>query len=121
MLMANAVDKEAAVTPGKESHAMECFSYALRQLPAIIAENGGYDSAQLVSELRALHAKDNKTMGLDMNNGIVGDMVELGITESFSVKRQVLLSAAESAEMILRVDDILKAAPRKRVADEGHC
>ncbi len=48
----------------------------------------------------------------DMTEGCVGDMVELGITESFQVKRQVLLSAAEAAEMILRVDDILKSAPR---------
>ena len=38
----------------------------------------------------------------DMNNGIVGDMSSLGITESYSVKRQVLLSASEAAEMILR-------------------
>jgi len=121
MLMAAAVDKAASVTPGKESHAMESFAYALRQLPAIIAENGGYDAAQLVSELRALHAQGNSTSGLDMNQGAVGDMAQLGITESFSVKRQVLLSAAESAEMILRVDDIVRAAPRKRVADTGHC
>merc|ERR1712115_741355 len=33
------------------------------------------------------------------------------IAESFSVKRQVLVQASEAAEMILRVDDILKAAP----------
>jgi T-complex protein 1 subunit beta len=57
----------------------------------------------------------------DMNNGIVGDMASMGITESFSVKRQVLLSAAEAAEMILRVDDIIKAAPRKREVDRSHC
>jgi T-complex protein 1 subunit beta len=57
----------------------------------------------------------------DMNLGAVGDMTELGITESFTVKRQVLLSAAEAAEMILRVDDIIKAAPRKRTQDQGHC
>ena len=56
-----------------------------------------------------------------MNNGIVGDMSTLGITESFSVKRQVLVSASEAAEMILRVDDIIKAAPRKREVDRGHC
>ena len=56
-----------------------------------------------------------------MNNGIVGDMSSLGITESYSVKRQVLLSASEAAEMILRVDDIIKAAPRKREVDRGHC
>ena len=39
-------------------------------------------------------------------------MAELGVTESFQVKRQVLLSASEAAEMILRVDDVIKAAPR---------
>ena len=44
--------------------------------------------------------------------GCVGDMSVLGVTESFQVKRQVLLSAAEAAEMILRVDNLLKAAPR---------
>ena len=53
----------------------------------------------------------------DMDTGTVGDMAELGITESFQVKRQVLLSAAEAAEMILRVDDIIKAAPRQRAPD----
>lgn len=47
-----------------------------------------------------------------MTKGCVGDMVTLGITESFKVKRQVLISATEAAEMILRVDDIIKAAPR---------
>ncbi len=47
-----------------------------------------------------------------MSEGCVGDMVELGITESYQVKRQVLLSASEAAEMILRVDDIIKSAPR---------
>ena len=47
-----------------------------------------------------------------MVKGSVGDMACLGVTESFQVKRQVLLSAAEAAEMILRVDNVLKAAPR---------
>lgn len=48
----------------------------------------------------------------DMKEGTIGDMAILGITESFQVKRQVLLSAAEAAEVILRVDNIIKAAPR---------
>ena len=47
-----------------------------------------------------------------MVNGVIGDMQEMGITEAFIVKQQMLLSAAEAAEMILRVDDIIKAAPR---------
>jgi hypothetical protein len=45
---------------------MESFAHALRQLPTIIAENGGYDSSQLVSELRAAHKEGRKTMGLGM-------------------------------------------------------
>jgi len=41
-------------------------------------------------------------------------MKELGITECFRVKEQAILSASEAAEMILRVDDIIKCEPRKR-------
>jgi T-complex protein 1 subunit beta len=121
MLMANAVMEAAATTPGKEAIAMEAFAKALSELPTAIAENGGFDSAQLVSELRALHKQNQTTMGLDMKEGAVGDMGKLGITESLSVKRQVLVSASEAAEMILRVDDIIKAAPRKRQADHHPC
>ena len=46
-------------------------------------------------------------------------MAALGITESFKVKRQVVISGAEAAEMILRVDDIIRQAPRQRGPD--HC
>jgi len=56
-----------------------------------------------------------------MENGCLECMNLTGITESFVVKRQVLVSAAEAAEMILRVDCIIKAAPRQRVEDRGHC
>lgn len=44
----------------------------------------------------------------------VGDMAELGISEAFKVKQAVLLSATEAAEMILRVDEIITCAPRRR-------
>jgi T-complex protein 1 subunit beta len=64
MLMANAVQNLAAQTPGKESIAMEAFARALRKLPTTIADNAGYDSSQLVAELRAAHASGQKTMGL---------------------------------------------------------
>lgn len=94
---------------------------ALLQLPITIADNAGYDSSQLVSELRAAHVQGKQSTGLDMENGKIGCMKELGITESFVVKRQVLLSASEAAEMILRVDNIIRCAPRKRVQDRGMC
>lgn len=62
--MATAVLDLAAKTPGKESMAMEAFARSLLQLPIVIADNAGYDSAQLVSELRAAHTQGKHTMGL---------------------------------------------------------
>ena len=55
-----------------------------------------------------------------MDLGRVDDVQKLGITESYHLKRQVLISAAEAAEMILRVDDIIRAAPRQRGRDHRH-
>ncbi len=53
-------------------------------------------------------------MFADMEKGQVGDMAALGVVESFRVKQAMLGSAAEAAEMILRVDDIIKCRPRPR-------
>ncbi|RHZ10580.1 hypothetical protein DYB37_008691 [Aphanomyces astaci] len=114
VLMAQAIDELAPGIPGKKSLAMEAFARALRQIPAIIADNGGYDSAELVTQLRAAHFGGHNHAGLNMTNGSIGDMEALGIRESYKSKMQVLLSAAEAAEMILRVDDIVKCAPRQR-------
>jgi len=44
----------------------------------------------------------------------VQSMKELGVTECLRVKEQALVSATEAAEMILRVDDIVRCAPRQR-------
>jgi T-complex protein 1 subunit beta len=116
--MALAIDREVENTPGKQAIAMTAFAKALRQMPSIIADNGGYDSAELVTQLRAKHAAGGNTWGLDMYEGKIADMIDLGVMESFKSKYQVLMSASEAAEMILRVDDIIKCAPRQR--DEGY-
>lgn len=112
MLMAKAVDDVAGRTTGKKTIAVEAFARALRQLPTYIADNGGYDSAQLVADLKAAHNQGKKTYGLDMDIGAIGCMREKGIVESLKLKRSVLLSASEAAEMILRVDNIIRSAPR---------
>ena len=111
--MAQAIDKAVQETPGKKAIAMASFAKALLQLPMIVADNGGYDAAELVTKLRAAHAGGDSTAGLDMTQGTIGNMQELGIMESFKSKLQVLTSASEAAEMILRVDDIIKSAPRQ--------
>ncbi|KAK9830216.1 hypothetical protein WJX72_010394 [[Myrmecia] bisecta] len=114
MQMAKAIDERATRTPGKRSLAMEAFARALRAIPATICDNAGLDSAEMISQLRAAHADPHTRMGVDVILGKAGDMSKLGIYEAFKVKHQVLLSATEASEMILRVDDIIKCAPRQR-------
>uniref|UniRef100_A0AC34QQ17 T-complex protein 1 subunit beta n=1 Tax=Panagrolaimus sp. JU765 TaxID=591449 RepID=A0AC34QQ17_9BILA len=120
-LMAAKVLMEAQKVAGKESLAVEAFGRALLQLPTIICDNAGLDSAELISSIRAEHAKGNNKMGIDIENGKMADVVEMGILESFSVKYCMLNSAAEAAEEILRVDDIIKCAPRPRAPDNRPC
>ena len=133
MLMSKVVDDLGRATAGKEALAINAFATALRQLPTIIADNAGYDSSNLVTMLAAEHFKGNSAAGLDMDKGVVGDMNELKvrfaksvllasrvlfffhqITESLKAKMHMLISAHEAAEMILRVDNIIKCAPRQR-------
>lgn len=112
--MSLAVGDLANKVEGKQSLAIEAFARALRQLPTIIADNAGYDSAEIVQNLRSSVSNGDTEAGLNMFTGKVGNMRELGVTECLRVKEQALISATEAAEMILRVDDIVKCAPRKR-------
>lgn len=64
MVMAEAVSGAAARTAGKEALAAEAFAVALRRLPSAVADNAGYDSADLIARLRAHHAQGDHTMGL---------------------------------------------------------
>eukprot|EP00485_Elphidium_margaritaceum_P006322 CAMPEP_0202704838 /NCGR_PEP_ID=MMETSP1385-20130828/17458_1 /ASSEMBLY_ACC=CAM_ASM_000861 /TAXON_ID=933848 /ORGANISM="Elphidium margaritaceum" /LENGTH=547 /DNA_ID=CAMNT_0049362951 /DNA_START=128 /DNA_END=1771 /DNA_ORIENTATION=+ len=114
MLMAQSVSAAALKQKGKEALAMDSFARALRQIPNILADNAGFDSAEIVTELRSEHAQGNHWMGVCMDTATVGDMRKYGVTESYKSKLQSLTSAVEAAEMILRVDDIVKCAPRAR-------
>ncbi|KAG5475618.1 hypothetical protein LSCM4_04200 [Leishmania orientalis] len=113
-LMANAVEEKAKSIAGKKQLAMMAFAAALRTLPAIIADNAGLDSNDLVTRLQAEHYQGHKSYGVDVIRGDIADVKTLGITESYKVKSSVVAYASEAAEMILRVDDVLRAVPRER-------
>ena len=75
MVMAKAVDELARKAPGKKSHAIEAFSWALLAIPTIIADNAGLDSAELVSQFRAEHHKEGSAAGIDVISGSVSEVV----------------------------------------------
>ena len=117
MIMARIIEEAAIKTPGKLSLAIDSYAKALRQIPTIIADNGGYDAGDIVAKLRAAHALAQPfscTLGLDMENGDIADISELHVLESYKSKRHSVIAATEAAEQILRVDSIIHQAPRRR-------
>lgn len=119
-IMAHAVDALATRVAGKQALAVESYARALRAVPGIIADNAGADASDLTARLRAAHARGESTTGLDVRRGDLGDMRELGVVESHKLKSHVVASATEAAEMVIRVDDVVKAAPRQRENAHPH-
>ena len=99
--------KEYADTiSGREQLAVSAFAEALEIVPKTLAENAGLDSIDALVDLRAAHEK-SLYMGLDVFKGEVADMYRAGVVEPQRVKKQAMQSAAEAAEMILRIDDVI--------------
>ncbi len=97
----------AATVGGREQLAIEAFAEALEIIPKTLAENAGFDQIDTLVSLRSSHEKGVKTAGLDMETGKPSDMQEKGVVEPMRVKTQAINSAAESAVMILRIDDVI--------------
>ncbi|KAG8525362.1 T-complex protein 1 subunit beta [Bacidia gigantensis] len=116
MLMAKAVEQEAPNVAGKKAIAVESFAKALQQLPTILADNAGFDSSDLIARLKKEIYDGKTTSGLDLMTpgGGITDMREKGVVEAYKLKRAVVSSAGEAAQLLLRVDNIIRSAPRKR-------
>ena len=104
---------------GREQLAVLAFADALEIIPRSLAENAGLDPIDILVELRAAHEKGKKNAGIDLDEGKVVDMVEKGVIEPLKVKTQAIKSAAEAAEMILRIDDVIAASKLEKGGSKG--
>lgn len=94
---------------GRERLAVEEYASALEFIPVTLAENAGMDPIDVLTELRVVHDKGGKDMGLNLESGAIEDNLVGGIVEPLKVKTQALSSATEVAVMILRIDDVIAA------------
>ncbi len=99
---------------GREQMAVEAFAEAIETIPKTLAENAGLDSLDIIVNLRAAHDKpDGQYKGVSVFTGKIENMREKGVLEPAIVKEQAIKSAAESAAMILRIDDIIASTKPK--------
>ncbi len=99
----------ATTLSGREQLAVMAYADALEEIPKGIAENAGLDAIDVIAELRNMHNRGVRTAGLNVFTGKAEDMLDLGIIEPLRVKTQIIKSATDAANMILRIDDILMA------------
>jgi chaperonin GroEL (HSP60 family) len=113
--IAKGLKEYAETISGREQLAVSAFAQALEIVPKTLAENAGLDSIDSLVDLRAAH-EDSIYMGLNVFEGGVADMKEAGVIEPQRVKKQAIQSAAEAAEMILRIDDVISSSSQGDVA-----
>jgi len=92
---------------GREQLAIKKYAEALEVIPLTIAENAGMDPIDTMVNLRAKQSQGQKWMGIDARNGKISDMYSQDIVEPLVVKEQIIISATETACMILRIDDVI--------------
>ncbi len=95
---------------GREQLAVNAFANALEVIPRTLAENAGLDPIDILVDLRAQHEKKIINAGVNVFTGKVEDMLKQSVVEPLKIKTQAISSAAESAEMILRIDDVITAS-----------
>ncbi|MEM5878341.1 MAG: thermosome subunit beta [Candidatus Aenigmatarchaeota archaeon] len=108
--VAKGLKKYAETLKGREQLAVNAFADAMEIIPRSLAENAGLDPIDTLVALRAEHEHGNIQMGVNVFDGGVMDMLKEGVIEPLKVKTQALKSAAEAAEMILRIDDVIAAS-----------
>ncbi|MDO8511195.1 MAG: thermosome subunit alpha [Nanoarchaeota archaeon] len=107
MALAKELRKYAGTLHGREQLAVQAFAEAMEVIPRTLAENAGLDPIDVLTQLRAAHDNGQTRAGVNVFTGGVMDAWAEGVIEPLKVKTLALSSAAEVAEMILRIDDVI--------------
>ena len=111
--IAKRVREKALSIAGREQIVLGKFADALEEIPLTIARNAGMDEIDTLIQLRSSHALSNgkaSTFGIDAICRKVKDMSP-DVIEPALVKVQVIKTAVEVTNMLLRVDDVMMAKP----------
>jgi len=104
------LDKLANQHPGLEQYAIRAFAKSLECVAQTLAENAGWDSVQVLSDMRAAHANGNTDVGVDVENNPGSTSMKSsngGVYDLVYVKRSALKLGIEAATTILKVDQII--------------
>src|SRR4249920_86656 len=111
--VANELRQWSGHMEGRAQFAVQKFADALDTIPLSLAVNAGMDPIDTMTTLRAKQSKGSKWTGIDVINTVVTDMYKLNVIEPLVVKQQIIKSATEAANMLLRIDDVIASSKSK--------
>jgi len=86
---------------------IEHFAEALELIPYTLAENAGMSPVEIVTQLRAAHAKGEKFAGINVRKGSITNIFEEQVVQPLLVSTSSIKMATETVRMILKIDDIV--------------
>jgi len=95
--------------PGLSQYAIKKYGEAFEVVPRTLAENAGLKATDILSSLYAAHAKEQINDGIDVEEGDVKNVVDLGVLDLLTTKHWAIKLATDAALTILRVDQIIMA------------
>jgi len=97
---ANEFEDKRQLTVNAVADAFEC-------LPILLGETVDMKGIDVIAELRAKHAKGERSAGIDLAEKSIADMHALKIYDLYAMRLQTIKTAFETALTILRIDDFI--------------
>ncbi|ELR17257.1 Tcomplex protein 1, eta subunit [Acanthamoeba castellanii str. Neff] len=102
---------------GKQQLVINAFAKALEVIPRQIADNAGFDSTDILNQLRQKHAQGATWYGVDITNEGVTDTYLSFVWEPSLVKLNSITAATEAACLVLSIDETVKN-PKSSASDD---
>merc|ERR1719209_1232582 len=98
---------------GKEQLLISAMAKAFEVIPRQLCDNAGFDSTNVLNKLRHRHAHGSVWSGVDIRSEDVADNFEAFVWEPSIVKVNAITAASEAAQLILSIDETIKAPSNK--------
>merc|ERR1712232_1496135 len=108
MEISRRLTKKSQFIQGVERWPYRSASIAMEIIPRTLAKNCGINPINALTKLIDKHnIIKGFSWGINGCSGLIIDMHELGVWESYLVKIQTIKIAVETASLLLRIDDII--------------
>jgi chaperonin GroEL (HSP60 family) len=107
--VAREIRETATELDSKAQLAVEGYADAAEIVPFTLAKNAGEDPLGVVADIRARQVTDGSRYGYVFPNRSISDTVDAGVLEAHAIRRQTYTRATEVANLILGIDDAVKA------------